>query len=107
MSRYVYVAGPYTGDEEANVVRALEAGTKLLGAGLYPYIPHLSHYWEAKYPHHYDVWMELDFGWIRRCDAVLKLPGASKGADREVDLARHLELPVFHTVDAVLQWASA
>jgi nucleoside 2-deoxyribosyltransferase len=105
VSRYVYIAGPYTGNEEANVARALEAGTALLRHGLYPYVPHLSHYWEAKHPHHYEVWMELDFGWVRRCDAVLRLPGPSSGADREVALAERLGLPVFASVEDVARWA--
>jgi hypothetical protein len=105
VSRYVYVAGPYTGDEEGNVARALSAATVLLGAGLYPYVPHLSHYWEAQHAHHYEVWMELDFGWVRRCDAVLRLPGDSKGADREVALAERIGLPVFRSTDDVLEWS--
>lgn len=107
MSSYVYVAGPYTGDEEANVGRAIDAATVLLRAGLYPYVPHLSHYWEARHAHHYEVWMDLDFGWVRRCDAVLRLPGPSAGADREVDLAMRLDLPVFYSVEAVVEWAAS
>jgi len=105
VSKYVYVAGPYTGDEEANVARAIDAATVLLRAGLFPYVPHLSHYWEARHAHHYEVWMELDFGWVRRCDAVLRLQGASSGADREVTLAESLGLPVFHSMESVLAWA--
>jgi len=102
MSRYVFVSGPYTGDEEANVARALEAATALLRAGLWPYVPHLSHYWEAQHPHHYEVWMDLDFAWIRRCDVVLRLPGASKGGDREVAFAESIGVPVLRSVEEVL-----
>lgn len=32
---------------------------------------------------------------IERCDAVLRLPGASKGADEDVRRARELGLPVY------------
>ena len=32
---------------------------------------------------------------IRRCDAILRLPGASKGADEDVQLAREYGLSVF------------
>jgi nucleoside 2-deoxyribosyltransferase len=103
--RYVYIAGPYTGNEEQNVANALAAGTPLLDAGLCPYVPHLSHYWEAQHPHHYEVWMTLDFAWIRRCDVLLRLPGSSSGADREVALAKALGIPVFYTVEEVLEWA--
>jgi len=36
---------------------------------------------------------------IDRCDAVLRLPGASKGADGDVDRARALGLPIVTAVD--------
>lgn len=38
---------------------------------------------------------------IERCDAVLRLPGASRGADLDVARARALGLPVFHHLDEV------
>ena len=38
---------------------------------------------------------------LARCDAVLRLPGASKGADEDVRLARERGLPVYHHVDEV------
>lgn len=36
---------------------------------------------------------------LARCDAVLRLPGASRGADMDVARARARGLPVFHQVD--------
>ncbi len=38
---------------------------------------------------------------LNRCDAVLRLPGASKGADDDVRLARQLGLPVFERLGDV------
>lgn len=38
---------------------------------------------------------------IARCDALLRVPGASKGADEDVRLARELGLPVYHHVNEV------
>jgi len=38
---------------------------------------------------------------IAHCDAVLRLPGASTGADEDVRLATRLGLPVYDRVDAV------
>lgn len=35
---------------------------------------------------------------LGRCDAVLRLPGASKGADEDVRLAREFGLPVFENL---------
>ena len=36
---------------------------------------------------------------IERCDAVLRIPGASRGADLDVACARSLGLPVYTSVD--------
>jgi len=38
---------------------------------------------------------------LSRCDAVLRLPGASKGADEDVRLAKERGLPVFQSVAEV------
>lgn len=36
---------------------------------------------------------------LSRCDAVLRLPGASRGADMDVARAQALSLPVYHHID--------
>ena len=38
---------------------------------------------------------------LEHCDAVLRLPGASTGADQDVDIARRRGLPVYHHVDEI------
>ena len=38
---------------------------------------------------------------ITRCDAVLRLPGESKGADEDVRLGKELGLAVYYQLDAV------
>lgn len=38
---------------------------------------------------------------ITRCDAVLRLPGESKGADEDVRLAKELGLAVYYTLEDV------
>jgi hypothetical protein len=38
---------------------------------------------------------------LERCDAVLRLPGASKGADNDVKVARSRGLPVYHNLSEV------
>lgn len=104
MTRYVYVAGPYTrGDVEHNVRTAIAAGNRLLDAGYTPFIPHLTHYWEALHPHHYEAWMQYDFQWLSKCEALVRLPGDSPGADREVEYAEANGIPVYYGVDALLR----
>jgi hypothetical protein len=44
---------------------------------------------------------------IERCDAVLRIPGESKGADGDVDLAHRLGLPVYRGLDELPDVTSA
>lgn len=44
---------------------------------------------------------------LARCDAVLRLPGESKGADNDVRLARERGLPVYFTIEDVPGCAAA
>jgi hypothetical protein len=43
---------------------------------------------------------------LQRCDAVLRLPGASTGADQDVATARALGLPVYFEVDELPRLAA-
>ena len=36
---------------------------------------------------------------LRRCDAVLRLPGKSPGADKEVKEAQALDMPVYFGIE--------
>jgi hypothetical protein len=38
---------------------------------------------------------------LRHCDAVLRLPGESTGADQDVRIARERGLPVYHRVEDI------
>lgn len=98
--KYVYVAGPYTnGDPVINTQKAIGMGEKLLALGYVPFIPHLSHLWHLISPHDYQYWMDLDSYWLFRCDALLRLPGSSQGADLEVLAAKERGIPVYYSLD--------
>lgn len=38
---------------------------------------------------------------LQHCDAVLRLPGPSKGADNDVKIARQRGIPVYHDIQEV------
>jgi hypothetical protein len=52
-----------------------------------------------------EVWAEILYPVADRllwkCDAVLRIPGASKGADNDVRLARERGLAVYHRIEDV------
>jgi hypothetical protein len=101
----IYVAGPLSGvNETANCEAAMCAGARLLDAGVLAFVPHLTAFWDRTCPRTYEQWLAYDFGVLRRCDALVRLPGASPGADREVVRARELGIPVLYSVEAVLTW---
>jgi hypothetical protein len=52
-----------------------------------------------------DYWYEWDLHALLKCDALLRMPGISVGADREVEFARAHGIPVFDDVPAVMFWA--
>lgn len=48
-----------------------------------------------------DVMYETAHRLLQHCDAVLRLPGESSGADKDVEIAHELGLPVFRSLDEV------
>lgn len=38
---------------------------------------------------------------LQHCDAVLRLPGESRGADNDVRIARERGIPVYHSIDEI------
>ena len=101
----IYVAGPYTGgDTDKNVEIAMEAGKKLLELGYAPFVPHLYHYIHLLWPQSYEVWMKQGTCWLRECDGLLRIPGDSPGAEREVRAANDLDIPVFYTISGLVRF---
>ena len=100
----VYIAGPYTqGDVAVNVRQAMMAGLEVMRYGHYPFIPHLFHFVHLVSPQDYSTWIELDLEFLPTCDALLRLPGPSKGADAEVIEARKLGMPVYASMAEFLE----
>jgi len=102
--KLVYIASPYTlGDVAQNVRIQFQAAEELKEAGFLPFPPLFSHFWHFMNPHPWEYWMEMDREWVQKADCILRLPGASKGADEEVALATKLNIPVFYSVQEVIQ----
>lgn len=48
-----------------------------------------------------DVMYETAHRLLQHCDAVLRLPGESSGADKDVEIARERGLPVYQSLDEI------
>lgn len=106
----IYVAGPYSASTaEArlnNVIRAMQVGRDLVGLGHAPFIPHLTHYFDEwlqstgeTLP--YDDYLAWDVEFLSTCDALYFI-GASPGADYERAWAEANGIPVFESLQGVL-----
>ena len=98
----IYIAGPISaGDPVANCQKAIQVGFTLMDFGYAPFVPHYSYFVDIASTHgegRYEQWLALDFSFISTCHALLRLPGLSKGADREVIFARERGIPVFDDI---------
>ncbi len=102
MRERVYVAGPYTkGDVAENVYKAFKAANDLADLGFAPFVPHFTHFWHLMFQRPYEFWLELDHQFLPLCQAVLRLPGESNGADKEVALAESLSIPIFYDMQSL------
>jgi len=109
MKTRVYVAGPITkGILTDNIKQATDAGIALMRAGFAPLVPHLTCYMGGPTPEHLphgtrqEDWYEIDLPWVAVSDAVLRLPGESRGADLETDMAIRLGIPVYRSIDDLI-----
>ena len=101
----VYIASPYTiGSKLANVDRSMKVANELIELGFTPFIPLLNHFQNNEYPQSEKVWLSLDLDWVEVCDCVLRLGGESEGADQECAYADKMCIPVFRSVEQVVNW---
>jgi len=114
----VYIAGPITlpkGRFRENAIRACRTAEHIIyETGAVPLIPHLSVFWAETMRadehelgngiYNYQQWIDISMNWLMRCDAVLRMPGKSTGADGEVAYAEAHGIPVFHHVYSLKRW---
>lgn len=108
----IYIASPITKpDPFSNALIAISVADELMMFGFAPYVPQLSFFQEkygrfdtSGYGVDYERFMALDFEWIKQCHGLIRLPGFSLGADREVEFAKSLHIPVFYSIDELLDY---
>jgi hypothetical protein len=92
----IYIAGPFSkGSTSSNIREAVKVADYLLHRGHCPFVPHLAHLWDMIIPLAYADALKWDFEWLEKCDAIVRIPGESPGADLEIDMAKGLRLKLF------------
>ena len=102
----VYIAGPFSGSNETllrNVRFASLVAHDLMDRGYAPFCPHLFAHLHLIKLRPREDWIRQGLAWVRACDAVIRLYGNSAGADKEVELAQELGIPVFEDVTRLVE----
>lgn len=106
----VYIAGKFAGatpeEHQANVDLAAAYRCLVARAGCYPVCPHTNTRdmggttGTSADPKEQEFWYDASCELLRRCDAVLMIPGwqDSRGAKRELSAAKSWGIPVLHAI---------
>lgn len=94
--KLIYIASPYSSpNDQADAVRLqIDAFHRIMDLGHVPVAPLLSHFAAIVRQRPYEEWIQCCLATVDRCDIVLRLGGASNGADREVARAGYRDIPV-------------
>jgi hypothetical protein len=100
----IFISGPYTiGDVAINVRNAMNVANELIDLGFAPFCPHLTHFLHINNPQEYEKWLEIDMSFLEVCHALIRLPGISDGADKEVECALKLGIPVYNSIGDLIE----
>ena len=109
--RRVYVAGAYSApnviDVLGNMRRGLRLSVEVLKAGFAPFSPWLDFQFGLIEDVTLAEYYRYSLAWLEVADAVLVVPqGASqsKGTQAEIARARELGIPVFGTIEDLIDW---
>ena len=102
----VYIAAPLGKEEnwKENIAKAVEAWTELTRLGFYAYCPHINCYLhnDSEADFDYEFWLDYDIAWLDICDYLLRLPGYSPGAEREMRYAHENGIKVVYTLPELI-----
>ena len=104
--KVIFISGPYRASTEwgvaENIQRAEQVAIRVWQLGHVAFCPHKNTaFFGGIAPD--KVWLDGDLEILKRCDAIVLVPGweNSSGARAEVKLANELGLPIYQTPEAM------
>jgi hypothetical protein len=108
-TKLVYVAGPFRGptnyDIQRNCDNAEDLALCVWKTGGIAICPHLNtRHFQGQLKD--QIWLEADLLIVKRCDALITVPGwkQSAGTRHEMELAKEWHIPVFHRLEDLNTW---
>lgn len=105
--KIIYIAGKYTGPEVLmNIHKAKMAAQSVWEAGFTAFCPHLNSGMFASTKLKYRDYMDGDTVILTFCSGIYMLEGweQSKGAKEEKEYAELLEIPIFYSVEEIIDY---
>jgi len=104
IKKLLYVAGPYSGDTEGNIMRAEAVSIGLIRNGFHVFTPHKNTSGYEQYEGDgidYKTWVDMGLNFLIRCDAlyVMKNSDESVGVQKELVFARENRIPIIHEME--------
>jgi hypothetical protein len=107
----VYVAGAYSADNVIDVLgnmrRGISLSCEVLAVGMAPFCPWLDFLFGLNRHFDIDYYYRYSMAWLKAADAVLVVQEGkeeSKGTGKELQTARALGIPVFHSFKDLILW---
>lgn len=110
----IYVAGCYSSDNVLGVFENMRKGMRLsvktLLAGFAPFCPWLDYHFSLMLRGTEKItvadYYEYSMSWLYVSDAMLLVPGWEKsvGTSKELTLASEVGIPVFYTLEELVEW---
>ena len=104
INKLLYIAGPYSGDINANIAEAERVSINLIRKGFHVLTPHKNTQNYEKYEDEnitFDTWIQMDFDLLSRCDAIYMMRkwGESPGAIGEFCYAEQHNITIIFEKD--------
>lgn len=114
--RMIYVAGAYSGPDVLTVLDNMRLGIELSSTlfrkGFSPFCPWLDYHFCLNIPKEYltvDMFYNYSIDFLEVCNAVLLTDNernpSSGGTNKELQKAHELGIPIFYTLEELLDWA--
>ena len=103
--KLLYIAGPYSGDVDANIEEAERVSIELIRNGFHVFTPHKNSSGYEKYEDGSKIdihtWIDIDLDILLRCDAIYMMNGwvHSTGSMTELYVAIEHGMPVIYEAD--------
>ncbi len=106
LKTWIFLGTPYSSPSPGeNIHETLKLSNVLMDLGCFVICPTIiCHYQDLLCKRSYDYWLNYTMEGIYRCDAYFYRNGKSSGVEKEIQLTKSLDKPVFNDILELIKW---